>query len=169
LLKIKNFLIFLSFVALLFTINQAAFSAEKKTSSELTRLMVDIDRSYKKSEAISGYYDYSDEEWDILYDSGSVVSRLTKQVQAKYGRPDNKKYEDLMEAMRVAAQKMADIANKKRGEDGALEDVQWQVRKLRNSCAECHRLLNIHIYPNLYPKKKHRREEGIFKDWGKPD
>ena len=168
-LNVKYSLMFFSFVALLFTINQTAVSSEESKPSELARLMVAIDKSYKSCEEISGYYDYDDEEWDIIYHAGTDVAKMTEKVQAKYGRPDNKKYEDLMEAMRYAAQKMADIAKKSRGEDGALEDAQWQVRKLRNTCANCHRLINIHIYHNLYPKKKHRREEGIFKDWGKPD
>ena len=75
-----------------------------------------------------------------------------------------------MEEMRDSAQKMADVVTNSKGEEGSLEEVQWQVRRLRNSCANCHRLLNIHIYPNLYPtRKKHKRAGGIANDWGKPD
>ena len=47
---------------------------------------------------------------------------------------------------------MADVARNK-DKDGALEDQQWQVRRLRQTCALCHKHLEIHIYPNLYKRK----------------
>lgn len=161
---------FLPFIVFFLIINQSVvLSAEKRKPSKLLTLMEDIDKKYKSAEVISGYYNYSEEDWDTIYDSGLKIAEITKQVQKEYGRPDNEDYQKLMEQMRVEAQKMADIVKEKRGEEGSLEDVQWQIRKLRNTCANCHRLLNIHIYPHLYPDKKKRRHEGIFKDWGKPD
>lgn len=161
---------FIPAIAVLLIINQYdVLSAEKHESGKLLALMKDIDRDYKEVEVISGYYSYSEEDWNTIYDAGLGIAEMTAEVQKEFGRPDNKKYQQLMEQMRIEAEKMADIVKEKREQEGALEDVQWQVRKLRNTCANCHKLLNIHIYPQLYPKKKRRRHEGIFKDWGKPD
>ncbi len=142
----------------------------KKSVPELMQWMKDIDLKYKKGEVISGYFEYDDENWDDLLDAGTTIAEITEKVQAKYGRPENKDYQKLMELMRAAAEKMGQIAKNERGKAGALEDVQWQVRLLRNSCANCHKLLKIHIYPNLYPEGKHRlRSGGVYDDWGKPD
>ncbi len=149
--------------------NLFIISSHAKESNELAQLMKDIDTKYKMAEAISGYYQFSDEDWQTFYDSGTKVSELTEIVQEKYGRPGNPQYERLMEEMRDSAQKMADVVKKSKGEEGSLEEVQWQVRRMRNSCANCHRLLNIHIYPNLYKIKKQNRTGGIANDWGKPD
>lgn len=168
--RFYGFLKFLPSIVFFLIINQLfVLSAENSKPNKLLTLMEDIDRSYKASEVISGYYNYSEEDWDTIYDSGVKIAELTKQVQDEFARPDDKEYQRLMEQMRVEAQKMADIAKKNRGQEGSLEDVQWQVRKLRNTCANCHRLLNIHIYPQLYPQKKQQHQDGIFKDWGKPD
>lgn len=143
--------------------------SDAKESKELAKLMKEIDTKYKMAEAISGYYQFSDEDWQTFYESGTKVAELTEIVQEKFGRPDNGQYNKLMEVMRDAAQKMADVVKKSKGEEGSLEEVQWQVRRLRNSCANCHRLLNIHLYPNLYKIKKQNRTGGIANDWGKPD
>ena len=168
-MRFERFLKFIPIVAFFIIICQITLFGGENSSEKLTRLMKDIDRDYKEVEVISGYYDYSDEDWNTIYDAGLEIAKATEEVQKDYGRPDNPKYEQLMEQMRIEAKKMAYIVEKKAGQEGSLEDVQWQVRKLRNTCAECHRLLNIHIYPQLYPKKKRRRHEGIFKDWGKPE
>ncbi|MGR3177417.1 MAG: hypothetical protein ACUZ8E_05120 [Candidatus Anammoxibacter sp.] len=169
--KVSVLLKLISVIAVLLLINQCAvLHAEEHKSGELQRLMTDIDLKYKDAEAISGYYMYSDEDWDIMYEAGLKVEEMTAKVQEKYGRPGNGSYEKIMEQMRVAAQNMAKISKERRGEEGALEDVQWEIRNLRQTCQNCHRLLNIHIYSGLYHgKKKERRHEGIFKDWGKPD
>jgi hypothetical protein len=74
-------------------------------------------------------------------------------VRLKFARPDDLRYEKQNELMQVEAEKMVKIA-KNKDADGALEDQQWQVRRLRQTCALCHKHLKIHIYPNLY-KKKH--------------
>lgn len=142
--------------------------AKSDESKELSRLMEFIDRKYKAAEVISGYYDLSDDDWDTYYDSGIKVAEYTVKVQKAFGRPDNLEYQRLMEEMRVAGQKMAEIAKESRGKDGAMEDVQWQVRLMRNTCAHCHKLLNIHIYPNLYQEKRRSGESQYEEEWGKP-
>lgn len=143
-----------------------------RESEELCVIMEVIDKKYKASEAISGYYEFSKENWDTFLDTGLKVAEVTEDVQKKFGRPGNGQYQKYMEDMRVAGVKMGDVAKNRRDEEGSIEEVQWQVRLMRNSCANCHRLLNIHIYPNLYKTKKHKRTGGIHdseEKWGKPD
>lgn len=142
--------------------------AEEK--AELPRLMEDIDMSYKAVERMSGYYKFSKKDWNTVYESGVKIAEITKTVQSKFGRPDNPDYQKLLELMGVEAQKMADIAKDRRMEEGALEDVQWQVRRLRHTCADCHKLLKIHIYPQLYPQKENGSgEKGEYQEWGQPE
>jgi hypothetical protein len=77
---------------------------------------------------------------------------LTKSIRRKFSKPDDWTYEELMEKMQIAAEKMVEVA-KDNDKEGALEDAQWQVRLLRQTCAKCHKHLDIHIYPQLYKKK----------------
>jgi hypothetical protein len=77
--------------------------------------------------------------------------------------------------MLTEAEKMLEVTSHK-NERGALEDAQWQVRRLRQTCAVCHKHLGIHLYPQLYPGKKDElqpgqeeipapKETGAPKDW----
>ena len=125
----------------------------EKEKSELALMMQDIDESYKLVEEMSGYYKYKKKQWKIVLKAGENIAKVTKKVRIKYAKPDDWTYEELMEMMQVEAEKMAEIA-KNKDKDGALEDQQWQVRRLRQTCAKCHKHLDIHIYPNLY-KKEH--------------
>ncbi|GAX59689.1 ABC-type multidrug transport system, ATPase and permease components [Candidatus Scalindua japonica] len=126
----------------------------EKEKSELALMMQDIDESYKLVEEMSGYYKYKKKQWKKILEAGKNIAKVTKRVRIKYARPDDFKYEDQMKLMQVEAEKMAKIAENK-DKDGALEDQQWQVRRLRQTCAICHKHLDIHIYPNLYKQKKH--------------
>ncbi|OHB86896.1 MAG: hypothetical protein A3D13_09520 [Planctomycetes bacterium RIFCSPHIGHO2_02_FULL_40_12] len=125
----------------------------EKEKSELALLMQDIDESYKAVEEMSGYYKYNKKQWKIILEAGENITKITKQVRIKFAKPDDWTYEEQMELMQVEAEKMAEIARNK-DKDGTLEDQQWQVRRLRQTCAKCHKHLDIHIYPNLY-KKNH--------------
>lgn len=125
----------------------------EKEKSELALMMQDIDESYKLVEEMSGYYKYKKKQWKKILEAGENIAKITKKVRIKYAKPDDFKYEDQMKLMQVEAEKMAEIARNS-DKDGALEDQQWQVRRLRQTCAICHKHLDIHIYPNLY-KKKH--------------
>ncbi len=120
--------------------------------SELALMMQDIDESYKKVEEMSGYYKYKKKQWKIILKAGENIAEITKKVRVKYAKPDDLRYEEQMKLMQVEAEKMTEIA-KNKDNDGALEDQQWQVRRLRQTCAICHKHLKIHIYPNLYKKK----------------
>lgn len=125
----------------------------EKEKSELALLMQDIDESYKAVEEMSGYYKYKKKQWRIILEAGENIAKITKKVRIKYAKPDDWTYEEQMEFMQVEAEKMVEIA-KNKDKVGSLEDQQWQVRRLRQTCAKCHKHLDIHIYPNLY-KKKH--------------
>jgi hypothetical protein len=125
----------------------------QEEKSELALMMQDIDESYKAVEEMSGYYKYKKKQWKIILKAGENIAKVTKEVRLKFARPDDLRYEKQNELMQVEAEKMVKIA-KNKDADGALEDQQWQVRRLRQTCALCHKHLKIHIYPNLY-KKKH--------------
>ncbi len=126
----------------------------QEEKSELALMMQDIDESYKIVEEMSGYYQYKKKQWKQILEAGENIAKVTKKVRIKYAKPDDFKYEDQMKLMQVEAKKMAEIA-KNNDADGALEEQQWQVRRLRQTCAICHKHLDIHIYPNLYKEKKH--------------
>lgn len=126
----------------------------QEEKSELALMMQDIDESYKAVEAMSGYYKYKKKQWKIILKAGENIAEVTKEVRLKFARPDDLRYEKQNELMQVEAEKMVEIAKNKNAE-GALEEQQWQVRRLRQTCAICHKHLKIHIYPNLYKDKKH--------------
>ena len=147
----------------------------EKEKSELAKIMGEIDKSYKAVEQISGYYKYTNDDWKVIAESGTNIVQLTKTVISKFSRPDDKKYQDLNKSMLLEAEKMLEVTSHK-DEKGALEDAQWQVRRLRQTCAVCHKHLGIHIYPQLYPGKKEElqpgqeeipvpKESGVPKDW----
>lgn len=131
----------------------------EKEKSELAKMMSEIDKNYKAVEEISGYYKYSSNDWKIIAESSSNLVKLTKVVISKFPRPDDKKYQDLNKTMLAEAEKMYDVVGHK-DEQGALEDAQWQVRRLRQTCAVCHKHLGIHLYPQLYPGKKDELHSG---------
>jgi hypothetical protein len=127
-------------------------SAVEEEKSELAKIMGEIDQHYKAVERISGYYKYSDTDWKDIEESSTKIIQLTKGVIRKFSRPDDKKYEDLNKSMLTEAEKMLEVVEHK-NDPGALEDAQWQVRRLRQTCALCHKHLGIHLYPQLYPGK----------------
>ncbi len=124
----------------------------EEEKSELALMMQDIDENYKLVEEMSGYYKYKKKQWKKILKAGESIAKVTEEVRVKYAKPKDPRYEDQMKLMQVEAEKMAEIA-KNKDRDGALEDQQWQVRRLRQTCAICHKHLKIHIYPNLYKKK----------------
>jgi hypothetical protein len=126
----------------------------EEEKSELALMMQDIDESYKLVEEMSGYYKYKKKQWKIILKAGENIAKVTEKVRIKYAKPEDSRYEEQMKLMQVEAEKMAEIA-KNKDNVGSLEDQQWQVRRLRQTCAICHKHLKIHIYPNLYKEKKH--------------
>ena len=132
---------------------------QEKEKSELAKIMDEIDKSYKAVEEISGYYKYSDNDWKVIAESSANIAKLTKIIISKFSRTDDQKYQDLNKTLMAEAEKMHEIVSHK-GELGALEDAQWQVRRLRQTCALCHKHLGIHLYPQLYPGKKEELQPG---------
>ncbi|TLD43228.1 MAG: hypothetical protein JETT_0397 [Candidatus Jettenia ecosi] len=146
-----------------------------KEKSELARIMGEIDKSYKAVEQISGYYKYTNNDWNLIAEASVNIVQQTKIIISKFSRPDDKKYQDLNKTMLAEAEKMLEVV-KNKDEQGSLEDSQWQVRRLRQTCALCHKHLGIHIYPQLYPGKKNElqpgqeeipapKEPSVPKDW----
>lgn len=131
----------------------------EKEKSELAKIMSEIDKNYKAVEQISGYYKYSGNDWKVISESSANIIKLAKIVISKFPRPDDRKYQELNKTMLAEAEKMFEVANHK-DEQGALEDAQWQVRRLRQTCAVCHKHLGIHIYPQLYPGQKDESRPG---------
>ncbi|KKO18554.1 MAG: hypothetical protein DCC43_13555 [Candidatus Brocadia sp.] len=171
--------IFAGLVAVICLVAAHSFAEEKpkgeKEKSELAKIMGEIDKSYKAVEQISGYYKYSDNDWSVIAEASANIVQLAKVVISKFPRPDDKKYQDLNKLMLTEAEKMLEVTSHK-NERGALEDAQWQVRRLRQTCAVCHKHLGIHLYPQLYPGKKDElqpgqeeipapKETGAPKDW----
>ncbi|MCF6149247.1 MAG: hypothetical protein E3K37_11395 [Candidatus Kuenenia sp.] len=134
----------------LFAEEAAQVEGEEEEKSELAILMKEIDKNYKATEEISGYYNYKDEEWKIIGDASAKLIELCKIAVKKFARPDDEKYQKLNKTMLEEAEKMHEVYER-RDQVGALEDAQWQVRRLRQTCALCHKHLGIHLYPNLYP------------------
>jgi len=133
--------------------DEPAGEVPQEEKSELALMMQDIDESYKLVEEMSGYYKYKKKQWKKILKAGEIIANVTKEVRVKFAKPEDLRYEEQMKLMQVEAEKMTEIA-KNKDKAGSLEDQQWQVRRLRQTCAICHKHLKIHIYPNLY-KKKH--------------
>lgn len=131
----------------------------EQEKSELAKIMDEIDKNYKLVERISGYYKYSDNDWKDIAAASSNIIQLTKTVISKFPRPDDRKYQELNKTMLSETEKMLEVV-KRKNEQGALEDAQWQVRRLRQTCAVCHKHLGIHLYPQLYPGKKNEALPG---------
>ncbi|MCF6156975.1 MAG: hypothetical protein E3K32_00055 [wastewater metagenome] len=157
----RFFLVGIMIVASMWNVAVYSFAEEppkeEKEKSELAKLMGDIDKNYKAVEVISGYYKYTDEDWNNIEKASTNIIQLTKTVIKKFSRPDDRKYQDLNKMMLTEAEKMLEVVGHK-NEEGSLEDAQWQVRRLRQTCALCHKHLGIHIYPNLYPGKNKKEE-----------
>ena len=126
---------------------------QEEEKSELAKLMHNIDVNYKAVEEMSGYYMYNRKHWKIILNSGENVVKVAKVIIEKFSRPEDPTYEDLMKKMLAAAEEMVKVAENN-DKEGSLEESQWQVRLLRRTCAKCHKHLEIHIYPQLYDKKK---------------
>ena len=79
-------------------------------------------------------------------------------LRKDYARPEDQRYEHLMKKMQDSANALVQLAkdNKK---PGAVEDAQWHVRKLQQTCSLCHKHRDIHIYPQLFEGKKSEMKE----------
>jgi hypothetical protein len=130
----------------------------KKEKSELAKLLSQVDKDYKAVQALSGYTKYKKEDWKLIGQSGENILKVAKLLRTDYARPEDQRYEHLMKKMQDSAKALVKLAedNKK---PGAVEDAQWHVRKLQQTCSLCHKHLDIHIYPQLFEGKKSEMKE----------
>ena len=118
---------------------------KEKEKCELSKLYEEIDKHYKAVEELSGYYEYNNSDWNVIFKSSDSIVKLSKIIIRKFSRPDDQKYEELNKSMLAEAEKMNEVA-KHKDEQGALEDTQWHVRKLKQTCAVCHKHLGVQGY-----------------------
>ncbi len=131
---------------------------QKKEKSELAKLLSQVDKDYKAVQALSGYTTYKKKDWKLIGQSGENILKVAKLLRKDYARPEDQRYEHLMKKMQDSANALVKLAkdNKK---PGAVEDAQWHVRKLQQTCSLCHKHLDIHIYPQLFEGKKSEMKE----------
>jgi len=131
---------------------------QKKEKSELAKLLSKVDEDYKAVQALSGYTKYKKKDWKLIGQSGENILKVAKLLRKDYARPEDQRYEQLMKKMQDSAKALVKLAkdNKK---PGSVEDAQWHVRKLQQTCSLCHKHLDIHIYPQLFEGKKSELKE----------
>ncbi len=131
---------------------------QEKEKSELAKLLSKVDEDYKAVQALSGYTTYKNKDWKLIGQSGENILNVAKLLRKDYARPEDQRYEHLMKKMQDSAKALVKLAkdNKK---PGSVEDAQWHVRKLQQTCSLCHKHLDIHIYPQLFEGKKSEMKE----------
>ncbi|GAX62527.1 splicing factor 3a subunit 3 [Candidatus Scalindua japonica] len=135
---------------------------QKKEKSELAKLLEKVDQDYKALQALSGYTSYKKKHWKLIKKSGENILDVAKILRRDYARPEDRKYEQLMKKMQDSAKSLVKVA-KNNKKEGAVEDAQWYVRKLQQTCSLCHKHLDIHIYPQLFEGKKSEMKEKRLK------
>ena len=131
---------------------------QNKEKSELAKLLSKVDEDYKALQALSGYTKYKKKDWKLIKESGENILKVAKLLRRDYARPEDRKYEQLMKKMQDSAKALVKTAKNKK-DPGAVEDAQWYVRKLQQTCSLCHKHLDIHIYPQLFEGKKSEMKE----------
>lgn len=121
-------------------------TGEEKEKSELAVLMGEIDKNYKVLERLSTYFSFEevDKEQKLYGDASANLMALCKIATTKFARPDDDKYQELNHAMLTASENI-DGVFKDKNKAVTLEDVLWQVGLLRQTCADCHKHLDIKI------------------------
>ena len=119
---------------------------EEKEKSELAELMIEIDKNYKVLERLSTYFSFEEVEKEQKFygDASANLMALCKITTAKFARPDDDKYQELNHAMMTASENIDGVV-KDKNKAVTLEDVLWQVGLLRQTCADCHKHLDIKL------------------------
>ncbi|MFO0792636.1 MAG: hypothetical protein U0586_01095 [Candidatus Brocadiaceae bacterium] len=127
---------------------------DEKEKSELAVLMGEIDKHYKVLERLSTYFSFEEVEKDykIYTDASAHLTALCKTATTKFARPDDNKYQELNRAMLTASENIDGVFREK-NKTVTLEDVLWQVGLLRQTCADCHKHLDIKIGSGKHDKK----------------
>lgn len=119
---------------------------EEKERSELAELMIEIDKNYKVLERLSIYFTFEEveKEQKVYGDASANLMALCKTATTIFARPDDEKYQELNHAMLTASENI-DGVFKDKNKAITLEDVLWQIGLLRQTCADCHKHLDIKI------------------------
>lgn len=127
---------------------------DESEKSELAVLMGEIDKSYKVLERLSTYFSFEEveKELKVYGDASANLTALCKTATTKFARSEDGKYQELNLAMLTASENIEGLL---RSKDKAvtLEDVLWQVGLLRQTCADCHKHLDIKIGTGKQGKK----------------
>jgi len=127
---------------------------DEPEKSELAVLMGEIDKSYKVLERLSTYFSFEEveKELKVYGDASANLTALCKTATTKFARSEDGKYQELNLAMLTASENIEGLL---RSKDKAvtLEDVLWQGGLLRQTCADCHKHLDIKIGTGKQGKK----------------
>ncbi len=135
-----------------------AHAEQEEEKSELAKLLSQVDKDYKAVRALSGYTTFQKKEWKLIRESGENIIKVAKLLRRDHARPEDQRYEHLMKKMQNSAKELVKIAKEKK-KTGSVEDAQFHVRKLQQTCSLCHKHLDIHIYPQLFKGKKSEMKE----------
>ncbi len=127
---------------------------EEKEKGELAELMIEIDKNYKVLERLSTYFSFEEVEKEQKFygDASAHLMALCKTATTKFSRADDDKYQELNHAMLTASENIDGVLRDK-NKAITLEDVLWQVGLLRQTCADCHKHLDIKIVTGKQGKK----------------
>ncbi|HHT9110547.1 MAG TPA: hypothetical protein ACFYDZ_05230 [Candidatus Brocadiaceae bacterium] len=127
---------------------------EEKEKGELAELMGEIDKNYKVLERLSTYFSFEEveKEQKIYGDASAHLTALCQTATTKFARPDDDKYQELNHAMLTASENIDGVL-KIKDKAVTLEDVLWQVGLLRQTCADCHKHLDIKVGTGKQDKK----------------
>lgn len=121
---------------------QAKEEEEKK--SELAKLMCEIDKHYKVLERLATYFSLEEieNERKIYGNASAHLAAFCKTAATKFARQGDDTYQSLNSAMLAASETINDALTGTEN-NSTLEDVLWQAGLLRQSCADCHKHLDI--------------------------
>lgn len=121
-------------------------NGEEKEKSELAVLMGEIDENYKVLERLATYLSFEEieNEREVYGNASANLVALCETATTKFARPDDDTYQELNQAMLTASENIDAVFINTEAES-SLEDVLWQVGLLRQSCADCHKHLDIQI------------------------
>ena len=151
----ENMVVVLLCTVFMVFIGMGLVKGEEKEKSELAELMGKIDAYSKVLDRLATYFSFDEVEKDqrIYDDATANLVALCKTATTKFARPDDNKYQEFYQAMLRASENIAAVF-KDANKSNSLEDVLWQTGQLRQTCAACHKHLDIHIGPDKPGEKK---------------
>lgn len=141
----NSIVLLLCMVFVVFTGLEPVKSEEKK-KGELAELMGKIDAYSKVLDRLATYFSFDEveKERNIYDDASANLVSLSKTATTKFARSDDAKYQECNQTMLTSSENIAAVF-KDASRNNSLEDVLWQTGQLRQTCAACHKHLDIHI------------------------